>query len=192
MMMRLFFAIPLPDQVKQILKVKATLMQNKFSSGSWIKSSNYHITLSFLGNTDSHLLPQLTELASSLTSTFTQQSLELQDMDAFPSRRNVKTLICTLSKEDWLERLALELRSGLFAFGIKADNRFYPHVTLARFREPVKQHYNFPWDQYVVNTKMMFEHFELVESVLKPTGAQYNTVATFNVSKEDKTNGRKG
>jgi RNA 2',3'-cyclic 3'-phosphodiesterase len=190
--MRLFFAIPLPDDLKQLLHQKSSMMQNKFPPGVWVKPVNYHITLSFLGDIDPHFLKKLTEMAKFVASGFTQQNLELQDMDAFPSRRNVKTLICTISKEDWLDRLGTEMRRHLFADGIKVDNRFQPHVTIARFRDPVKQHYHFPWDLYIVNKSMIFERFELVESVLKPTGAQYTTVATFKVLKEDKTDGRKG
>lgn len=190
--MRLFFAIPLSEATKQILHQKCLAMQNRFSPGVWVKPINYHITLSFLGDTDPHLILQLSDIAKHLASELTKKSMELQDIDAFPSRRNVRTLFCSISKEEWLDHLGTELRRHLFALGIKDDNSFHPHITLARFRNPVKQHYNFPWDQFVVNVKMNFERFELVESVLKPTGPQYTTVATFKVSKEDKTDGRKG
>jgi RNA 2',3'-cyclic 3'-phosphodiesterase len=190
--MRLFFAIPLPNQIKQILQNKCLLMKNKFPPGVWVQANNYHITLSFLGDTETQMLPQLSDLANLIGSSFTQGSLELTDMNAFPSRRNVRTLFCSISNEGWLEDLGLELRRNLFALGFKIDTPFHSHITLARFRDPVKQHFSFPWNQFIVNEKMNFTCFELLDSHLKPTGPLYTTVATFNVSKEDKTDGRKG
>jgi len=71
-------------------------------------------------------------------------------------------------------QLQFELGKKLIQLGIRVDQRpWKPHLTLGR----AKERCNFNTGNYKIKTKeFSIDSFELMESMLKPTGAEYRKV----------------
>ncbi len=183
--MRLFFAIPLQDQLKQHIQDKMPLLDRNFPRGTWVKPENMHITLLFLGEVEKSLVPELRESAIFLAKQFKADSLVVNELGAFPSKKVVKTLFYALNHQEWLENLGYDLRKNMFAFGINDNKGFHPHITLSRFRVPVKVNPRFNWNMHQIDHHFEVDRFELIESKLSARGPAYRTVAKFYLNKEE-------
>lgn len=188
--MRLFFAIPLEDELRQTINNKLSSFYRFFPRGTWVNPENMHITLLFLGEVEKNQIPELRESAIFIANQCQPQSLLINELGAFPNRTIVKTLYYAINHEKWLEDLGYNLRRSMFAFGINDHKSFHPHITLSRFRAPVKINSRFDWSKYDIQHQMNVKHFELIESKLSAKGPFYRTVAKFYISKEEEKNGR--
>jgi 2'-5' RNA ligase len=100
------------------------------------EAANMHLTLCFLGNTDSTHLSRLVELMraeSALEQTF---ELHLGQVNAFPGLVAPRVVWVGIEGAmDALNRLAGRISSAVSAFRAKLEARpFHPHVTIARIR----------------------------------------------------------
>ena len=182
--MRLFVALGISSEVRENL---AALIQElrKMEPGNrtrWVKPENLHITLKFIGEvpaeTGDAIRATLSEVRSS-------QPLELRfhGLGFFPGEKRPRVLWAGMEASSNLAPLAAEIEARLDLLGIAPEKRqFSPHLTLARFeppgiseqlRRPVKERGSREFGT------LRTREFYLMQSKLKPTGAEYTCLEAF-------------
>lgn len=128
-----FFALTMPEKVKDHLSRISERLKNDFPFKSWVHHDDYHITLAFLGNADQRRL----------TNAVTNVKQALKDAQSFEVGLNRAG---TFGRPDlprilWVnttENASLsEVRDKVYAScekaGFELETRpFKPHITLAR------------------------------------------------------------
>jgi len=136
--LRLFFAIPLPDAVRQQIHRLMQDLRQQFPAKTirWIPLNNLHITLRFIGACASNQLLPLISATQDALATYPAFSFELSKLQFFPPR-HPHILILNVAPNNELTQLNQILEQTLQALGFAAELRaFSPHLTLARWQKP--------------------------------------------------------
>jgi 2'-5' RNA ligase len=178
--MRLFIAIEAPEAVgRHLLRVQDALRE-VVGSGSWTREGAFHLTLKFLGEVAEGDVPALTDALGQVVCDGPIR-LRTSGIVCFPPGRATAVVGVEVVGEGLLKlQQAVETRCA--ELGFPAERRVYrPHVTLARPRgrrnlaSAAAQRAGTllpgPWFDV--------DHFALIQSLLKPQGAQYVCLARF-------------
>lgn len=185
--MRLFIAIEIPSQIRQALAVFVNELRSTAAHAKWVRPENLHVTLKFLGHTDAG---NLAKIENSLRTVRSAQlvNLEFTGVGFFPNEKRPRVFWVGMNCSSNLADVADAIDHGMHQLGFPRENRpFTPHLTLARFDPPslpaklaeaVKQNSsrNFGW--------LATREFHLIESKLKPTGAEYTKIQSFPFAAE--------
>jgi 2'-5' RNA ligase len=184
---RLFIAIEIPQSVRSTF---ASLLKD-FSAIApqvkWVRAENLHVTLKFLGETQSAKLGPLQNALSAVRSA-DPVNLEFRGLGFFPHEKRPRVFWAGMEASANLKTLAEEIDQATHPLGFPLEERpFTPHLTLARFQPPGIP----PKLLQAIQEKsaqafgsLRTGEFHLIESKLKPTGAEYTTVQTFHFATE--------
>ena len=184
---RCFIAIEIPQPIQALLKDVQTHLQSEIRRASWTKSGNFHLTLKFLGDVHSEAIDDLSSVMQKVADVQTSFPIEFGGIGAFPNLYRPRVLWVGVKQgASIVSRLAKTVNLALKPLGFPIDNRFHPHLTLARLRTPVNleplenilRQYD-TIDRAVVNVKKI----TLMRSQLHPSGAVYTllNVCDFSV-----------
>jgi len=185
--MRLFVALDLPAEVRDAIVRVTSSLRTKAPGARWSKPESMHVTLEFLGETDESLLPQIKIALEHIVSSDTV-SLSLRGVGFFPDEKRPRVMWCGVAASPNLPELAATIEKSLHTLGFKPEDRPYvPHITLARLnsaRDVLKLvRAAAPLASYDFGAARASE-FHLFESVLKPSGSEYQKLATFRFVKD--------
>lgn len=180
--MRLFIAIEIPGEIRATLTAFLTELRVVAPKVKWVRAENLHITLKFLGNTDTSKLEQI---KSALKAIRSPQPVTLQfcGLGFFPSEKHPRVFWTGMESSANLRPLAQDIDNAMHQIGFPPEDRpFTPHLTLARFDPP-----GLPPSLGTAVGKQASRsfgslsacEFHLIESKLKSTGAEYTTVQSF-------------
>jgi 2'-5' RNA ligase len=179
---RLFVAVdPGPVMIERIgraiERVRPTAPEVK-----WARPDNIHVTLAFLGHTDSARVPKLEAALANVAERHGSMRLLARGAGTFGSSRRPRVLWTALSGEvEALVAVQGELERALLPLGYEPEKRaFTPHLTLARSRDPrgdaklaacalVLKEENFG--------EACIDALVLYRSDLSPAGARYTALA---------------
>lgn len=172
-MPRIFIAIPVPSH----LQVALSRVQMHSESGMrWVAPKNLHLTIRFLGDISEEQLERVylaaVQAVQEAPGPFT---LQVAGIGAFPSANQARVIWAGLSGDlKPLAQLYEIVQARLHEVGFAFEKRpFRPHITLARLRDPaplspqLKRLQNQAFGSWRIDT------LQVIESKLKPTGAQY-------------------
>jgi len=132
----LFFALPVPDQVRALAGRLQAEARRAFGPARYPEPEGLHITIAFLGPIDPGRGPAL--LAQAAGAAGPGFALRTAGTGGFPRPGRARVLWLGFAPQPALDGLAERLREALRAGGAAFDAKpFAPHLTLARFREPV-------------------------------------------------------
>ena len=182
---RLFLAVALPSAQLDWLDLCARELGELWPAARWTSAAGRHITLKFLGATDPALIPRIAELARGVASSRGPSPVRLEGLGVFPSARRARVLWVGLADpEALLATVAAGLDEALAEVGYEAEKRpFSPHVTLARFRTPVRIE-TLP-ELPPVPGPFEVGSFGLWRSRLSPKGATYELLYDFTLASRD-------
>jgi RNA 2',3'-cyclic 3'-phosphodiesterase len=135
--MRLFFCVPLPQEVKD--RALRALGPARRAAGdgpiSWTKPDQMHLTLAFLGEQPPEALERLYGAAGPCSELKVFEA-SLSGAGAFPNPRRAHVIWLGIAEGgSELSALAERLCSGLQAAGFELETRpFRPHLTVARVK----------------------------------------------------------
>jgi 2'-5' RNA ligase len=135
---RTFICIEIPDSIKErIARLQQTLPQQN-AKISWVKSSNIHLTVKFLGDvaaTRIQTLCSAVERAAGVSRAF---EIEVGGAGCFPSKRNPRIFWVGLTGVlPVFAQLHGLIDEELAREGFPRDARkFSPHLTIGRVRSP--------------------------------------------------------
>ena len=136
-MPRLFVAIDLPDQTRELLVQLAP----ELPIARWVPVDQIHLTLRFIGEVGPETCAAIKRALSGLH--FRPFPLEVCGVGHFPPGKRPRVLWVGLAPSAALAQLQQEVELALMETGLAPDERrFSPHITLARLREsaPVLAH----------------------------------------------------
>ena len=185
--MRLFVALQIPDSIRndyaklmeELRRLDAKAAKKK---PKWVRPENLHVTLKFIGHTDP---AKLDAIRTALAKVSSQQEIRLhfRNIGFFPNANRPRVIWGGMQAPEYLAALAHAVDQQIASFGFPAEERdFAPHLTLARLDPPgidrelraaIEKHA--ARDFGVLHTS----EFHLIESKLKPSGAEYTTLQSF-------------
>lgn len=173
---RAFVAVSVPDTAASALECYLQRLR-PLARVRWVKKSQLHMTLRFLGEQTKETIAHVKEALAPLTvEPFT---IELSYAGAFPNmqRPHILWLSGERGKTE-LTALAATVNSALEAVGFPRETRkFTPHLTLARTEgtplpPPLRQALETPpvltWQ---------YHSFDLMRSSLTPQGEKYSKIS---------------
>ncbi|MBD1399735.1 RNA 2',3'-cyclic phosphodiesterase [Pelovirga terrestris] len=175
--MRTFIAIELPTDIKQHLGDITRQLRRSDVHAGWVKPDNLHLTLKFLRDIDDSLLPQLAEQIDQCAKQQTAFHADLNGLGFFPSQKRPRILYAAIQEPLPLMRLAQQLDQLLAPLGFAPEQRFHPHITLAR----IKNRKNLEKLQQMANDIALRQTFavtaiSLFNSTLYSDGARYRAL----------------
>src|SRR5215471_3843364 len=186
--MRLFVAIQIPDDIRSAFGLLIKELRIVQPQAKWVRAENLHLTLKFLGNTDPD---KLQAAQAALASVYSDESVQLafRGLGFFPNEKKPRVFWAGLQASSNLAELAARIDQAMHGLDFPLERRpFVPHLILARFEPPGAS----PKLQKVVRLRMLDSfgsltatEFHLIESKLKPAGAEYTTVQTVRFAPGD-------
>ncbi len=137
-MVRTFVAVFPPEEVRLRLGEEVARLRRQAGDAKWVGPDNFHFTLRFLGGLPEEKLDLVTHCVAESIRAESPFELKLTGLGAFPNARRPRVLwVGTDEGGERLSRVAKLVEFGLRGgrFG-KADKRFSPHLTIARWRRP--------------------------------------------------------
>ncbi len=135
--MRLFLAGPLPAALQAAVFSALAPARRAASQARWVRPGQLHLTLAFLGETQSSHLPSLVEALRAVAPRHPPPMLGLQGAGCFGRPHQPNVLFAELSGDvDAFSALAADVRGAVGPSRLEEPTRepFHPHLTLARAR----------------------------------------------------------
>jgi len=149
------------------------------------KIEKIHLTLKFLGDTDTTKILDLRSSISQIASAHHRFNLTIERTGVFRKSRKARVLWIGVEKTDKLDRLYADIENALAEQGFTKENRrFSPHITIGRIRDPrrakpiIEQHIAAD----LGTIKSTVDELVLYESVLRPGGALYTVLYKANLA----------
>ncbi|HNP70850.1 MAG TPA: RNA 2',3'-cyclic phosphodiesterase [Kouleothrix sp.] len=182
---RLFIATPLPPAVKAALAAAQTRLGRGGAPIKWVAPSSMHLTLRFLGETDTTLLPTIGPTIRQSIQGYPAFQLSLTHVSAFPNTRHPNVVWAGVGGAvEALGRLAGEIERAMVAIGFQPEKRaFRPHLTLGRARHGAAQTALERLGDTIralpqlPPVAWLAQHVSLLRSELQPGGPIYTEIA---------------
>lgn len=182
-MPRLFVAIDLPDAVKdQIL----SLREQDLPPGRWSRREDLHLTLHFIGDVPEAVARAYQRVLGDVNAVAFE--LRIQGLGQFPINDRPRVIWAGVQNTPELRALHEAIGAALESEGFRRERRrFHPHITLMRFRKPIRRGLASRWlnahiDFHVEPFRV--EQFALYESDLQPSGAVYSKRGVYGLTGE--------
>lgn len=194
--MRTFVAIEIPHDVKKQLRAEQDrlrelpALREQPSILRWTNPDNLHLTLRFLGETETSRRHHLQNGLANIAARHAPLTLVLSHLGCFRSWSNLRVLwVGIRSESEALQELQADVESLARRVGFAPErNSFSPHVTLARtvrnaprpaLRATSEQlRRSAEEDLFQTGTDWSVGELHFIRSVLGRGGAQYSNLAT--------------
>ena len=186
--MRLFVALEIPSAVRENLAAFLDSLRGISKEPRWVRPESLHVTLKFLGEVEE---TKVGAIRSALKEMRCEQAVTLnfRSLGFFPNEKHPRVFWAGIEASANLKILAADFDGAMEKLGIPREKRlFSPHLTLARFErtglsEALRK-------AIAANVQRDFGslrayEFHLIQSKLKPSGAQYTTLASFPFAKAE-------
>jgi 2'-5' RNA ligase len=186
---RLFVGLEIPaavgDNLAALIKEFRELSsQTADKWPRWVRPENLHVTLKFIGEVAETKLDSIRAVLSTVQ-TDAQLELRLHGLGFFPNENRPTVLWTGLGAPTNLQTLAGDIDGALATQGIAKEMRaFVPHLTLARLDPPgLHEKLRVAIQKNSARDFGSFQahEFRLIESRLKPSGAEYTTLHSFRI-----------
>jgi 2'-5' RNA ligase len=184
---RLFVALEIPTAVRESLAALLDSLRALSSGPRWVRPGNLHVTLKFIGQWQPD---RLEALRNALATVQLDQpvTLDFHGLGFFPNEKRPRVFWAGIEASPNLITLASEIERATEKLGIQREQRpFSPHLTLARFEPPgLPEKLRGAIQENVAREfgALHSSEFRLIESKLKPSGAEYTTLQTFPFAAE--------
>ena len=185
--MRLFIAIAIPEETCAAYAALIKELRGIAPQAKWVRAGNLHVTLKFLGE-----LPQAkTDVLNGVLAAIRSPepvTLEFRGLGFFPNEKRPRVFWAGMETSANLKVLAADIDHAAHRLGFPLEERpFTPHLTLARFDPPgiVPKLLDAVQETAAQSFgALTAKEFHLIESKLKPSGAEYTTLQTFRFAPE--------
>lgn len=188
---RIFVAIPLPEPLMMHLERLQRKLELKVPPRSvrWVRPESIHLTLKFLGDTSVDKVPDIEAALAAVARNVPACAFTAAALGCYPNPNRPRVIWVGVEEPHGiLVALQQAIEEVVTPFGFPPEKRgFRPHLTIGRVRRRVSRQDIARIGELVVETRVgvlgevQVEHFELIRSILKPTGAEYTTLEEFRL-----------
>ena len=192
---RAFIAIPLPHPLLEKLAALQRKLEKQVPSRSvrWVRVEGIHLTLKFLGDTLTEKLPEIEQALAAVARHAPACTFTVGELGCFPNPRRPRVVWVGVQEPTGrMAALQDAIEEVIAPFGYAPEGRgFTPHLTLGRVRRRTSRSDAAQVGEAVTSTtvgllaEVPANHFALIRSVLKPTGAEYSRLATFRLGNHE-------
>jgi 2'-5' RNA ligase len=184
---RLFVALEIPAAVRDNLTAQVAELRELSAKVAdkrprWVRPENLHVTLKFIGEVAPTKLAGIRDALSAIRSDAPVE-IKFRGLGFFPNEQHPRVLWAGLDASANLPPLAGDIDGALETQGIALERRpFTPHLTLARIEPPgLHEKLRAAIQKNGAREFGSFQtrEFYLIESKLKPSGAEYTTLASY-------------
>src|SRR6266702_7217326 len=174
--MRLFVALEIPSEVRENLAGLLKSLRAVSPQTRWVRPENLHVTLEFIGEVPE---AKLASIRTALAGVRSDQpvALDFRGLGFFPNEKHPRVFWVGMEASPNLKTLAGDIEGAMEKLVIPREKReFSPHLTLARFerpRLPKALGKLIAENQERAFGSLHTNEFHLIQSKLKPGGAQY-------------------
>jgi 2'-5' RNA ligase len=190
---RLFVALQIPDSIRNDYAALIDGLRRLDGKASpkkpkWVRPENLHVTLKFIGNTDPG---KLDAIRTALATVHSPQQIRLhfRNIGFFPNAKRPRVIWGGMESSENLTSLAHAIEQQIATLGFPAEERaFTPHLTLARLDPPgISPELQIAIEKHAARKfgELQTSEFHLIESKLKPSGAEYTTLQSFSFVSKD-------
>lgn len=194
-MIRAFVAITIDPRVIKNIAAAIDRLRPKVTGPRWIALENIHVTLKFLGAIEDTAVEPIVAALTACLRPFQPFTINATGLGVFPGPRRPRVLWIGLAG-DHLLPLASAIESALVPLGFAPENRqFTPHLTIGRWRDntpapPALATELEKWKDRAFGQSEV-ANVLLMQSLLRPGGAQYHPIVTVPLSAgQDPSNAR--
>lgn len=185
MTIRAFVALEIPDDaLNSIIKIRNDFFGTK-ERIKWESKDKLHLTLKFLGDTDSSLLERLESELNRITDLHIELPLKFSRIGTFNKDNKPRILWVGFEDNKNLQELYSDIENSFKVFGFKKEERkFHPHLTLLRVKgyEDMVKLLSFTKLE-LPDISFAAGKISLIKSELKPTGSVYTVLKNFYLKK---------
>jgi RNA 2',3'-cyclic 3'-phosphodiesterase len=186
---RIFLAIEVPGSVRQALTGPLSGLEPLHEAIRINSVDRMHLTLHFLGHLPRADVEQMPSTLAPVVGRHRRFRLTAEGVGAFPDIRRPRVLWAGIAGADLPKLIALQadLGEALRKSGVTVEDRFHPHLTLARVPRPLKaaeRKMLLDWSTRWGSTSsgsIPVDQVRLMRSQLGGGPAKYTTVATFDL-----------
>jgi 2'-5' RNA ligase len=175
--MRLFVAVPVPDEIrKRVAQLGTTIA---YDGVNVVRPENMHLTLKFIGEVEDS---KANEIKKSLDMVKLKPfEVIVRGVGVFPNEDYVRVVWTGVESNGELEKLATVVGQSVRYGG---DNeKFSAHLTIARVKKKIDFQEFLGTNKQTEFGKFTVKKFELIQSMLGPSGPKYITLASFEGKK---------
>jgi 2'-5' RNA ligase len=186
---RAFIAVPLPNPLLDRLSALQRQLESQIPSRSvrWVRAEGIHLTLKFLGDTPTEKLPDIKRALAAVARHAPVCTFTVGELGCFPNPHRPRVVwVGVQEPAGRLAALQDAIEEVMAPLGYPPEGRgFTPHLTLGRVRPGARRNDVARVGEVVTGTtgeplaEVSADHFALIRSVLKPTGAEYATLEEF-------------
>jgi 2'-5' RNA ligase len=179
---RSFFAIDVPGPLRSRMSKILALLRTRLNGDRvrWAAAENLHVTLRFLGDVSSHVLPDVVASVAKELAGTPAFECHLGELRGFPTSRNPRVIAINLDAEGHLSELAEAVDRGVVAAGLSADPRgFRAHLTLGRLRGHA--HPSLHDEFHLGGVPLHVDRVTLFRSDLRSAGAVYTPLESIEL-----------
>jgi RNA 2',3'-cyclic 3'-phosphodiesterase len=180
--MRLFVALEIPRAVRDNLATLIKDLRTADPKARWVRPENIHVTLKFIGEASPEKVQFIRGALSGVHSEL-EVELSFRGLGFFPNVKRPRVLWAGINASPNLQSLAGDIDGSLEKLGFPREQRpFVPHLTIARFQPPrihEKLQSAIAQSSGREFGPLRTREFHLIESKLKPSGAEYTTIESF-------------
>lgn len=181
--MRLFVAIEISAHIRAAIVSLLQEFRTIAPQVKWVRPENLHLTLKFLGEADPGKLGSIEHSLAAIHSA-PPVTLDFTGLGFFPNAQRPRILWAAINSSSNLQSIVSEIDGALHLLGFPHDDRtFTPHLTLARIQQqtlPPKLIGTIAQNSSRCFGSCEAREFHLIESKLKPAGAEYTTLQSFS------------
>lgn len=137
-LIRTFVCIEVPRSIKDRIESLQRALRINNAQVSWVKPSNIHLTIKFLGDVPSSKIESVRGAVERAATGLGEFDIEVSTAGCFPSARSPRVLWVGLGNmPDSLKQLHSNVEVELAREGFpREQKRFSPHLTIGRVRSP--------------------------------------------------------
>jgi 2'-5' RNA ligase len=194
--MRVFAALPLPEQAVEKLGKLAEELKTRYPELKVVKPQGMHITMVFFGELNQEQVLGVMRAMDSPELKMASIQAVMGGVGQFPPKGQPRVIYCPIQKGGpeigYLYRVYYRLVSGVQGLSLEDERDFTPHVTLARNRvartrvartrvdrrrenrislSEVEELFQFEYS-------LILDRLVLYQSILRPQGAEYKVMKT--------------
>lgn len=184
---RIFFAIELPETIKQKIGdyISALKKKSKPHVIRWTRNDNLHITLQFIGEANRFDLDKIcNSVQSRIKNIHSPMQISVGDLQLFPTPFRPRVIVLDILPQEALSSLAHSIGEGVEAAGYAIEKRpFRAHMTLGRIKQPKNLDLSYLGQTpKVVCEEIFLQEFVLYRSEPGAEGSTYTVLERLKLS----------